>query len=101
MDKSSRPHFLVLASLPARGGWGPERGRGWVGKACGLEGRLRDSRNLGAERLELLFDALVSAVEVVNAIDDALPLGGERGEHQTGAGPEVRRHHFGPGERRG
>ncbi len=60
------------------------------GETLQAGGRSGDARHVGAERLELLLDALVTAVEVINPIDDALAFGGEGGEHQRRAGPENR-----------
>src|SRR6185436_8143716 len=50
---------VVMRSSPARG-------------SCG-------ALDVGTESAQLLLDALVSAVDVIDAVDGAAPLGGERG----------------------
>src|SRR5690242_13520957 len=55
-------------------------------------GPLLDVADLRAERAELLLQRLVAAVEVVDAIDDGLPLGREPGDDQSGRRTQVGRH---------
>src|SRR5699024_9964877 len=51
--------------------------------------------NLGAQQLELFLDALVATVDVVDAVDQRLALGHQRGDHQAGGGAQVGGHHGG------
>ena len=48
--------------------------------------------DLGADAAELLFEALVAAVHVVDAVEDGLAVGDEGGEDEGGGGAEVRAH---------
>src|ERR1700730_17500469 len=53
----------------------------------------RDALECGAAGAELLFQPLEAAVEVVDAIDDRLPLRREAGDDQRNRGAQVGRHH--------
>src|SRR5450755_3644509 len=57
--------------------------------------RLRDAANARAQRAQLVLDALVPAVEMVNALDDGLPLGDETGDDQARGGAQIGGHHLG------
>ena len=52
----------------------------------------------GSHGVELVFDVLITAIEVVDALDGRGPLGGEPGEHERGAGAEIRGHDRSPGK---
>src|SRR5450830_638909 len=54
----------------------------------------------GTELGQLLLDALVAAVQVVDALDHGFPLGHQPGDHQAGGGPQIGRHHRGAVELR-
>src|SRR5690606_37132165 len=45
-----------------------------------------------AERLQFFFDALVTTVDVVDAIDQGVAFGDQRRDHQAGRSPQVGRH---------
>src|SRR5216683_7464048 len=65
------------------------------GIVCGVCVNLSPSHSLHtandrAHGGEFFLDALVAAVDVIHAIDDGLSLRDERGQHQRGAGPQVR-----------
>src|SRR5947207_6170317 len=45
-----------------------------------------------AEGRELLLERLVAAVQMIDAVDDGLALGGEPGDDQPGRGAQVGRH---------
>ena len=68
---------------------GPVLEAGVLGHAA----RSCDALDRGAAGRELLLDPLVAAVEVVDAGDPGLALGGEAGEDQADAGAQVGRHH--------
>src|SRR5271163_2787631 len=53
----------------------------------------RDPCDVGATGAELLFQPLEAAVEMVNAIDDRLPLGRQAGDNQRDGGAQIGRHH--------
>src|SRR5215470_5726027 len=55
--------------------------------------------DLRSQRSELAFDALVAAIEMVDAVDCRLALGHEAGDHQPRGRAEVGRHHIGALER--
>ena len=56
-----------------------------MGRGCGSFGEhVADAADFGAQRFEFLFDMLVAAIEVIDAVDDGLAIGDERGEHQLG-----------------
>ena len=48
--------------------------------------------DLGADAAEFFFKALVSSVEVVDAVEDGFAVGDEGGEDEGGGGAEVRAH---------
>ena len=52
----------------------------------------------GSHGVELVFDVLITAIKVVDALDGRGPLGGEPGEHERGAGAEIRSHDRSPGK---
>src|SRR5215470_7288456 len=54
---------------------------------------LGDAADACAERGELLFDPLVAAIEVVDAIDRGLSFGDQPADDQTGGGAQIGRHH--------
>src|SRR5579863_8253791 len=53
----------------------------------------RDPLDGGAAAAELFLDALETAIEMIDAVDDGLALGGERGDHQRHRGAQIGRHH--------
>src|SRR5512142_2742989 len=48
-----------------------------------------DALHLSADRAQLFFNALVAAVDVVDAIDDGFAVGDEGGEDERGGGAEI------------
>ena len=52
----------------------------------------------GSHGVEFVFDVLITAIKVVDALDGRGPLGGEPGEHERGAGAEIRGHDRSPGK---
>src|SRR4051794_32035634 len=54
-----------------------------------------DPLDLGAAAAELVLEALKTAVEVIDAIDHGLALGGERGDDERHRGAQIRGHHRG------
>src|SRR5262249_32319611 len=65
------------------------------GKPCisttlaGTSGYAFDARS---ELSELLLDAFIAAVEMVDAVDAGLAVGDQTGDHQARGGTQVRRH---------
>src|SRR5690625_1436435 len=59
-----------------------------------------NSSNVGAQLLQLLFDALVATIDMIDAIDDGGALRRQPGNHQARRGAQVRRHHRRPAQRR-
>src|SRR5260221_7112411 len=49
-----------------------------------------------AELRELLLDALVAAVEMIDPVDPSLALGDQTGDHEARLSAQVRRHHVRP-----
>src|SRR5258706_16170833 len=62
--------------------------------------RLGDAPDARAERAEFVLDALVPAVEMVNAVDDGLPLADEPGDPEARGGTQVGGHDLGAAQRR-
>src|SRR5712671_7354025 len=60
-----------------------------------------DARDIGADGAKFFHDALVAAVDVVDAVDGGFAAGDQGGEDQAGAGAEVRGLHGGAGKLRG
>src|ERR1035437_69139 len=56
---------------------------------------LRDAADVRAERAKLGFDLLVSAVDVVDALNRGLAFGDQGGDDQGGRRPQVAGHHGG------
>ena len=56
--------------------------------------------DLGADAAELLFDVLVAAVHVVDAVEDGLAIGDQRGQNQRSRGAQVGAHDGGGLQRR-
>src|SRR5579859_2700734 len=54
---------------------------------------VRYTPDLRPELRQLLLDGLVTAIDVIDALDVGAPLGHQPGEHQAGRGTQVRRHH--------
>src|SRR5215471_18667346 len=52
-----------------------------------------DTRDVGAAGDELVLEALEPAIEMVDAVDHGLALGGERRDHERHRGAQVGRHH--------
>ena len=50
----------------------------------------RNAADFGSHFVELFFDALVAAIDVVNAIDEGFALSREAGKDQGGAGAQIR-----------
>src|SRR6266508_2948921 len=50
---------------------------------------LSEPLHLRSYPAQLLFNALIAAVDVVDAIDDGLVFGHQRGQHQRGRGAQV------------
>ena len=51
-----------------------------AGSSCALGQDLTHAANLGADALELLFNALIAAIDVVDAVDHGLAVGHQRGQ---------------------
>src|SRR5690606_896149 len=89
-----------VGTMPASANSGrvPARLRPWrramVSMAFSLvgPGLARHAANLGTQQLELLFDALVAAVDVVDAVDQRIAVGNQRRQHQAGRGAQVGGH---------
>ena len=56
--------------------------------------------DVGADRGELLLDALVAAIEVIDAAHVGFAFGHQPGDHQRRAGAQIGRHHAGAREPR-
>src|SRR6185312_17223483 len=56
--------------------------------------------NLRAYATQLLFDVLVAAIHVVDAVENRFAVGDHRGQNQRGRGAQVRAHDGRGGERR-
>src|SRR6516225_3148421 len=54
----------------------------------------RDARDVGAAGAELLFKPLEAAIEMIDAVDDRLPLRRQRGDDQRHRSAQVGRHHW-------
>src|SRR5579871_898573 len=61
--------------------------------ACAVIALARNARDVGAAGAELLFQPLEAAVEMVDAIDDRLPLRREACDYQRDGGAQIGRHH--------
>src|SRR5712692_7110406 len=59
-----------------------------------------DARDISADGAKFFYDALVAAVDVVDAVDESFAAGDQAGEDQAGAGAEVRGLHGGAGKLR-
>src|SRR5271154_402915 len=82
--------FCTWAEMPPR----PSRStaisfNAWVRANIALA---RDARNICAAGAKLLLQPLEAAVEMVDAVDDRLPLRGETGDDQRDGSPQVGRH---------
>src|SRR6056297_3280578 len=64
------------------------------GFPCCLDGCLSrwQAADGGTQQLQFLFNTLVTAINMVNAVYDGIAVGHEAGNDQTGRGPEVRGH---------
>ena len=51
---------------------------------------LSDAPDLRAQPLQLFLNVLVATIDVVDAIDDGLPVSDQGGEHQRSRRPEIR-----------
>src|SRR5690349_16511930 len=60
-----------------------------------------DALDLRAQRSQALVDALVSALDLTDIVDRALPRSAERGEEDRHTGPDIRRLHLGGPQTRG
>src|SRR5580765_4941884 len=70
------------------------RSRGALGQ------NFTDATDLGAHGLELLFDALVSAVDMIDAVDNGFAVSHQRGDDQRGGSAKIGALHGGGTERR-
>src|SRR5450830_2178966 len=52
----------------------------------------RNAADLGTEHLQLLFDALITTVDVVDAVDQRVAFSGQGRNHQAGRSPQVGGH---------
>src|SRR5208283_3387192 len=59
-----------------------------------------DPSSLRAQRRQLLLDALVTAIEMVDAVDRRRPFGYEPGDYQAGGRAQIGGHDVGSGEPR-
>src|SRR5262249_17914598 len=60
---------------------------------------LGDSLDFCTEPRQFFFDPFVAAIQMVDALDDALPFRRKSREHKTCAGPQIRGHYICPGQR--
>src|SRR5690606_30162284 len=51
-----------------------------------------NAADAGTQHLQLFLDAFVTAINVVDAVDQGIAIGPEAGDHQAGGGPQVGRH---------
>src|SRR5271163_354027 len=58
-----------------------------------------NATDLCSYRAQLLFDSLVTAVDVVHAIDDGFTIGDQRRNNQRGRGPQIAGQYGGAAER--
>src|ERR1700720_1004132 len=96
---SCRPKLLARSSSQPKALRDCSRVPGFLPCGSGSEGV--EALDVRPEGLELFDDALVAAINVVNALDEGFTFGHQRGEHQPGAGPQVGGLHGGSGELRG
>ena len=88
-----RGTILAVDPAPRRGPRGaPRRGaRARAGRARSLTPA--DALDRGAAGGELVLQPLEAAVEVIDAVDHGLALGGERGDDERHRGAQIGRHH--------
>src|SRR5574344_2703684 len=58
--------------------------------AVGKGGVSGDAFDVGAQSAQLVFHAVVAAVQVVNALDGGFTVRHQTGDHQTGRGAQIR-----------
>src|SRR6266702_2106357 len=63
-----------------------------VGGATVFAEDVAHAADLGSYAAELVFEVLVAAVEVVDAVEDGLAVGDQGGEDERGGGAEVGAH---------
>lgn len=51
--------------------------------------KIANTADFGADGFQFFFDVLVTAIEVVDAVDDGLSVGDEGGEHKRSGGAQV------------
>src|SRR5882762_10442535 len=76
---------MLILAINEKGPEGPD-------KALNFTAISPDALDPGAERGKLLLEALIAAVEVIDAIDDGLALGHQGGDDQARRCAQVRRH---------
>jgi hypothetical protein len=82
----------------SQAGW-PGQGRPLSTDYAGHDGfkglliAIADALDSGAAGRELVLEPLEAAVEMVDAVDHGLALGGKRSDHQRHRGAQVGRHH--------
>src|SRR5690606_33344930 len=67
---------------------GSDRGKSGDGGPA-LDQVIGHATDLGADLGQLLLDAIVASVDVVDAVDDRLPPGAEAGRHQAARGAKA------------
>src|SRR5262249_14852232 len=70
----------------------------WDGNA--FRKNLTDAANLRANTLEFFFNALIAAINVVDAVKDRFPIRYQRGDDQRCGGAKIRALNCGSAERR-
>ena len=71
-------------------------------RSSSASGRLAvDPLDATTQTPQLFFDVLVTAIDVVDAIDYGLAIGNEACQHQAGGGTQVSRHYLGTAQVQG
>src|SRR5271154_7598931 len=83
--------FCACAEMTPR----PSRSSATSLSACARSaiGLAREARDVGAASAELLFQPLEAPVEMVDAIDDRLPLRDKAGDDKRNRSAQIGRHH--------
>ena len=68
--------------------------RGYAILFCGdgfLGKHFADAADLGADSLQFFFNVFVTTIDVVDAVDDGLAVGDQRGQHERSRGAQIGR----------
>src|SRR5271157_412525 len=102
-NRSQNPHPNLAKS--ARLGWGtrPRTNASGATQSLhrgGFAGEdFADAADLGADSLQLFLDVLVTAVDVVDAVNDGFAVGDQSGEHERRRGAQIAGQHGSGAER--